>query len=229
MKNIICISLWSALAASPAFAQQDPPVPVGTLDVNIAMVRQGVAPRLTWDIEFPSTVEDVIDIDDDDEEITAKTRLRVQVSVIGIGITDQRGREYPSKSYLHFSSAGWKHIFTGRGSQVNPFTYYIDRIVEQGEVIRFAAKLDMSGYPYYYNESANVKVLKNGDLPPGNAAGYSHQTSVADYLGPYVQDGRLSLGPLDIIYAAELTHSDQSHYGFDLQDTIVLVRFTPVE
>ena len=217
MKIIICISLWSLFAVTPAFSEQDPPIPVGTLSVNLGMVRQGVKPDLGWNIEYPATIPDIIIIDPEEEEITTKTRLRVQVSVIGVGITDQSGREYPSKSWLHFSSVGWQHIFTGKGSQVNPFSYYIDRIVEQGEVIRFASKLDMNGYNYYYNESSNVKVLLNGDLPPGNAAGYSHQTSVADYLGPYVQDGKLALGPMDIIYAAELTHSNQSHWSYMFQ------------
>ena len=39
------------------------------------------------------------------------------------------------------------------------------------------------------------------------------------------KNGKLALGPLDVIYAAELTHSNSNHYGFDLQDTIILVRF----
>lgn len=229
MKTITLVVAGALVAAGQALSQStDPAIPVGTLNVNIAMVRQGVAPNLDWAIEYPNEIDDVIEIDEEEEEITTKTKLRVQVSVIGVGITDQSGREYPAKSYLHYSSYGWKHIFTGKGSQVNPTRYYDDRIVNPGEKIRFAAKLDMNGYNYYYNESRNVKVLKNGDLPPGNAAGYSHQTSAAEFLRPYIKNGVLALGPLDIIYAAELTHSNPGHYGFDLQDTIILVRFTKV-
>lgn len=228
MKTITLIAAGALLATGQAFSQTDPAVPVGTLNVNMGMVRQGVAPNLDWNIEYPSTVTEVITIDPPTEEIITKTRLRVQVYVIGVGITDQYGRQYPAKSYLHYSSYGWKHIFTGRGYQVDPTRFYDDRIVNAGEKIRFAAKLDMSGYSYYYNDSINVRVLKNGDLPPNNAAGYSHQTSAAEYLRPYIRNGRLALGPLDIIYAAELTHSNPNHYGFDLQDTIILVRFTKV-
>jgi len=229
MKTIKLIGFWGLLSTAVIFAQQDPPIPVGSLSVNIGMVRDGVAPLLSWNIEYPSTVEDVIDIDPDDEEITTKTRLRVQVCVVGVGLTDQSGREYSAKSYLHFSSFGWNHIFTGKGSQVNPFTYYIDRVVEQGEVIRFAAKVDLSGYNYFYNESSNITVLKNGDYPPGMSAGYNSQTSIADYLEPYIQNGKIAIGPMDVIYASELTHTNPSHSGYDMQDTVVLVRFTRVE
>jgi len=228
MKNIILTIIGCLLLPYQAYSQStDPAIPVGTLNVNMGMVRQGVAPTLGWSIEYPNEIDDIIDIDPNDE-IETKTRLRVQVSVIGVGITDQYGREYPARSYIHYSSQGWKHVFTGTGSQVDPTHFYDDRIVEAGETLRFAAKLYMGGYNYFYNESNNVKVLKNGDLPPNNAAGYSHQTSAAEFLRPYVKNGKLALGPLDVIYAAELTHSNSNHYGFDLQDTIILVRFTKV-
>lgn len=206
---------------------EDPLVPVGTLNVNQNTVREGVSPQLSWEIDYPSAVTTVIDIEPDDDIVT-KCKLRVQVYVIGVGITDQSGREYPAKSYIHYSSSGWQHIYTGVGSDVNPTRIYDDRIVNAGERIRFCAKLNQSGYDYYYNPSDNIEVLMDGDSPPNNAAGYQHQTSASEYMRPYIKNGKLALGPLDIIYAAELTHSDPNHYGFDLQDTIILVRFTKV-
>ncbi len=223
------LAVTLAITCTVTAEELDPPVPVGSLSVNQELVRQGAKPLLEWKIDFPADVEDVVDIEDDDDVVT-KTDLRVQVSVIGVGITDQNGREYPSSTYLNFSSFGWLHLFTGAGYQVNPRVNYIDRIVPEGERIRFSSRVQLRGYSYFSNESNNVVVLKNGDLPPGNAAGFAdHQTSVADYLGPYIKNGRLALGPLDIIYAAELTHTDPSNRGFDIQDTIVLVRFTPVK
>ncbi len=234
MKTITSITLCGILLTGYATAQHhssngasDPQVPVGTLDVNKHTVREGVKPELTWNIEYPSEVTTVVDIEDDDE-IVAKCRLRVQVYVIGVGITDRRGREYPARSYIHYSSHGWVHIYTGIGSNVNPTRVYDERIVERGERIRFRARYHWRNSPYYYNPSDNIRVLVNGDTPPNNAAGYSHQTSAAEYMQPYISNGRLALGPLDVIYAAELTHSDPNHWGFDLQDTIVLVRFSRV-
>lgn len=228
MKTLTSMTVTGLLLAGLA-GGEDPAVPVGTLNVNQLTVREGVSPKLTWNISYPSAVSTVVDIDDSTEEIVTKTKLRVQTYVIGVGITDGSGREYPARSYIHFSSTGWKHLFTGVGSAVQPDYLYDDRIVNVGEKIRFAAKLDLDGYGYHYNDSNNIRVLVHGDRPPSNSAGYDHQTSAEEYLRPYIKDGRLVLGPLDIIYAAELTHTDTSHYGFDLQDTIVLVRFTKVE
>ena len=225
MKSIHKTILLGVLLSTPSFAD-DAAVPVGSLSVNRNMVHQGVTPILTWNIVYPSGLDEIITIDPEDEEITTKTCLRVQVCMVGVGITDQRGTQYPAQSHLKFSSTGWQHIFTGKGRDVDPSRYYIDRVVSAGEKLSFKAKVDLNNYPFYSNNSRNVRVLKNGDLPPSAAAGYSHQTSAAEYLRPYIKDGKLSLGPLDVIYAAELTHSDPSHYGFDIQDSIVLVRFT---
>lgn len=227
MKSIITLFIAATAITNQAFSQQEPAIPVGTLNVNSHMVRQGIPPMLSWNIQYPMVVEDVVDIDADDE-ITTKARLRVQVSVIGVGITDRYGREYRSKSYIHYSSSGWKHVFSGTGSEVNPTQIVDDRIVPPGETLRFAAKLDMDGRSYFYNDSSNIRVLKNGDLPPTNTVAYGdHQTTAEAYLRPYISDGRLALGPLDVIYAAEVTHTNETSSGFDLQDTIVLVRFTP--
>ena len=228
MKIVISTCLLGALLAPFSIAQQEPPVPVGSLTANQDTLREGAIPEVSWNIEYPSTVDEVVEIDEDDE-ITARTRLRVQVSVIGIGITNQFGTEFPSRSFIRFSKSGWHHIFTGTGSQVNPTINYVDQIIDQGETIRFAARVNVSGFNFFFNDSDNIKVLRNGDLPPSVAAGFDIQTSVADYLGPYVKDGRLSLGPMDIIYAAELTHTNPEDSGYDVQDTIVLVRFTEVE
>ena len=192
------------------------------------MVRQGVAPELTWEIEYPTTVEEVIEVDEETEEITAKFRLRAQVSVIGVAFTNSNGyQELPVESYIHFSSAGWLKVFEGRGAQVNPLRTYIDRTVEEGEKLRFAARATFNNF-YYFNDGSNVRVLRNGDTPPGNT-GFSGQTSVEDFLAPYLKDGKISIGPMDVIYAAEIGTSNQSSSLFDLQDVVVLVRFSRVE
>ncbi|NWK54425.1 hypothetical protein HW115_02300 [Verrucomicrobiaceae bacterium N1E253] len=225
MKHSSIILLAIASLSTVALANQSP---TGQLTVDKSMVRKGGIPTLTWNIFHPiKQIEEVVDIDDNDE-ITAKKRLRVQVSVIGIGITDGRN-EYKSTSWLHFSSSGWKHVFEGYGSQVNTSQINIDRILEPGEKIKFAARYYWNSWqPYYYSNGDNVKALINGDQPPSKAGGYD-QSSLNDYLRPYVKDGKLNLGELDIIYAAELTHTDQRASGFDMQDTIILLRFSEVE
>lgn len=224
---IISLLVLSAHAYSTQSSEQTAAIPTGTIEINHDMVRQGVAPLLNWNITYPTAVNDIVDITPDDE-IDPKTTLRVKVSMIGVGITDQRGTEYEAKSYIKFGSSGWEHLFTGTGNQVYPDTLLIDRVVRPGEKLRFAAKVNLRGYNYYYNQSSNIKVLKNGDSPPSVAAGYDDQQSVADYLRPYVKDGKIALGPMDLIYVSELTHSDQQHSGYDMQDAIVLVQFDTI-
>lgn len=227
MKTISLILAGALTLTASVSADVAPSIPVGTLDVNQLMVRQGVAPTFNWSIQYPEKVTDVVDITPEDE-IIPKTKLRVKVSMIGVGITDQSGREYPAKAYMKFGSSKWDLIFSGAGSSVRPDKVIIDRIVQPGERLQYAAKVNWKGYGYYYNNSANIKVLKNGDTPPNVAAGYSHQTSVASYLRPYVKDGKIALGPMDVIYVSELTHSDSGHYGYDQQDSITLVRFEKI-
>ena len=202
-------------------------IPTGQLDVNLAMVRQGVAPSLTWDIKYPTEVVDIVEIPPTDE-IIPKTKLRVKISMVGVGITDQRGTQYAAKNHIKFGSGSWQTLFDGTGRDVKPNDILVDRIVEQGESIRFAARVNLSGYPYYYNQDSNITVLRDGDTPPSVAAGYDHQTPIASYLRPYVKQGKIALGPMDMIYVSELTHSNPSHSGYDMQDSIVLVQFEKI-
>jgi len=227
MKHTVMITMSFLALTSTAFSAEQS---TGTLSVDKNMVRQGGIPKLEWNISHPTTqIEDIITIDEEDDEITAKTKLRVQVFVIGVGITDG-SNEYKSTSWLNFSTVGWKHVFEGKGSQVNTSQIYIDRIVESGEKIKFAGRYYWNDWqPYYYSDGGNVKALVNGDTPPTTGVSYDDQSSLNDYLKPYVQDGKLKLGNFDVIYAAELTHTDQSQSGFDMQDTIILLRFSEVE
>ena len=227
MKPLTLLTAASALITLPTFAEEPDPVPTGELSINLTMVRQGVAPKLTWKIQYPTKVTDVVDIPPTDE-IIPKTKLRVKVSMVGVGLTDQSGAQYPAKSHIKFGSGGWQHLFTGRGRDVKPNELLVDRIVQPGESIKFAAKVNVSGYSYYYNQDSNITVLKNGDTPPNVAAGYNHQTPVASYLRPYIKDGKIAIGPMDVLYVSELTHSNQNHSGYDMQDSIVLVQFEKV-
>ena len=61
MKNIILTIIGSLLLPYQAYSQStDPAIPVGTLNVNMGMVRQGVAPTLGWSIEYPNEIDDII-------------------------------------------------------------------------------------------------------------------------------------------------------------------------
>lgn len=224
MKSLNIILMGTCVLTSPLVADPTPPAPIGSLGINLAMVRQGVAPKLTWKIEYPTNVEDVVEIPPDDK-IIPKTRLRVKISMVGVGLTDQTGKQYPAKNLIKFGNSSWQHLFTGKGNSVDPDRVLVNRIVEVGESIEFAAKVNVSNYQYYYNQDANITVLKNGDTPPQVAAGYDSQTDVATYLRPYIKNGKIALGPMDVLYVSELTHSKPGSNGYDMQDSIVLVQF----
>jgi len=227
MKTQTLLIAASVAFTASAFSDQAPAIPTGTLNVNQLMVRQGEAPALTWNIEYPTQVTDVIDITPEDE-IIPKTKLRIRVKMIGVGLTDQHGTQYPAKVYMKFGNASWNNIFTGSSADVQPNKKLVNKVVQPGTTFKFAAKVNWGSYDYYYNESPNIKILKNGDTPPSVAAGYSDQTSVAAYLRPYIKNGKIALGPMDIIYVSELTHSSTSHHGYDMQDAITLVTFEKV-
>ena len=65
MKTALALGAISALLFAPVFGQGaanhgDPYTPVGRLEVNRVHVRTGVKPQLTWQIEYPKTVRDIV-------------------------------------------------------------------------------------------------------------------------------------------------------------------------
>lgn len=232
MKSIAVFITTAPLTVGPLLAQSAAPaLPQGSLTVNTELIRAGVPPKIDWAITHPQEVTDVVEIDEQ-SVVTPTTRVRVKITMIGVGISDQRGNLYPATTYTKFGSS-WRHVFTGDGAEVRPNTVLVDQIVAAGTEIKFAARWQNpnSGTTsqWFYNDSVNVEVFKNGDTPPTYAAGYSHQTSAQDYMRPYMENGKIKLGPRDLIYTAELTHTDRNHFGFDMQDAVMLVNFEEVD
>lgn len=224
LKKITPFALSSALLATSAMGAQEPPIPVGKLTVDTDLIRSGGLPTLEWEVTHPRQLDKLIDISPEDE-ITAKTKLRVKVSVIGVGLTDQFGKEYKASSSIKFNGGSWVSIFKGVGSAVDPSVVHVEQEIEAGSTIEFAAKYDT----WQYNDDSTITILRDGDTPPSNVAGYADQASAEEFIQPYIENGKISLGPLDLIYIAELTHTNTSQSGYDMQDTIVLLRFEEIE
>ncbi|WP_018971008.1 hypothetical protein [Rubritalea marina] len=231
IKNIL-----PALAISPAISlsaqTQEPAIPIGKLHIQNEIVYVGDHSTLTWDITHPQTITDVIDIDDgggtSSEVVVVKKDLLVKVSMIGTGITDSSGKEYSSTSEIRFNGGPWEHIFTGPGAAVDVTEVLIERVAKPGTTIEFRSRY--IGYDQWrYQYSDEIEIFLDGDEPPKNPSSDTLATSAEEYMLPYTNDGKLTLGALDMIYAAELTHTDQSSRGYDMQDSIVLVRFTDLE
>jgi hypothetical protein len=55
------------------------------------------------------------------------------------------------------------------------------------------------------------------------------QPTVEDFIKPYLDsNGKIKIGPMDVIYLMELTHTNKYDAGFDLQDLCLLVTFRKV-
>ena len=224
--------LLPALAITPALSlsaqTQEPAIPIGKLHVQNDIVAVGDYPTLTWDTTHPQTITDIIEVGGPDEVVTVKKKLLVKVSMIGTGITDSSGREYNSTNEISFNGGAWEHVFTGPGAAVDVTEVLIEKVLEPGATIEFRSRY--TGYDKWrYQDSKEIQIFFDGDEPPKNPSSDSLATSAEEYMQAYTKDGKLSLGALDMIYAAELTHTDTSSRGYDMQDSIVLVRFTDLE
>ncbi|WP_018970401.1 hypothetical protein [Rubritalea marina] len=233
------------IASSVVLAQtQEPTIPIGKLHIGAEIVMVDDYPVLTWETTHPQTIHSVIAIGGStgsgegagdsgsagsaDDEIVTKRKLLVKVSMIGTGITDSGGNEYDSVSEICFNHGEWEHVFTGPGAAVDVTEVLVERVVEAGTSIEFRSRY--AGYKQWrYNDSPEVQIFVDGDEPPKNPSSDALATSAEEYMLPYTENGRLVLGALDLIYAAELTHTDTSSHGYDMQDAIVLVRFTDLE
>ena len=223
MKKLSTLAVITSLITTHAYSDGTQP-PTGSLSVNKNIVTQNEKPRLSWEIVHPTTLEDVIEVGEDDEVEVLK-KLKVDIYMVGTGVTSHQGsRQYTTISKVSFNHGAWQQIFKGKGKDVNPSEIQLTRILKKGDSIRFKAKYDT----WRNNESEEVIILTNGDAPPVGL-GQNGGVDLEDYLSPYVKNGKLDLGPLDFIYCAELTHTNQNSSGYDLQDSIVLVRFTEVD
>jgi len=230
-KSILCGAL-ALLSTGAIFAQSTVTIPTGSLEVDQNLVRRGTAPKVSWTISYPETIEDVIEIEPDDTIIPIRD-VRMKVRMIGVGLSN--GIVWSPAQVYMANSGNWSQVWWGLDSWINPNAVQMNKKVDMNERIEFAARFqDWALFskpfsPWYQNGNHRIKVLKNGDIPPTLAASYPQQTSVEDYLRPYLDgNNRLQLGPRDVIYVAELTSSTFGSRGFDQQDAIVLVTFEPI-
>lgn len=231
-----------AFAVCPQSARAtDPAVPVGNLDAFPTVVQTGTHPTLTWNIQYPSLVVDVIDILPPGT-IQATETLYMDVRIVGTGVTrayfDSRGRLTSTESVtaqarMRVNTGSWTTIFQGNLYDVNPNQIVHTRQVVNGTRINFGGRyLNSNGsWTTTYtseNSSTNVIALVDGDLVPNRVPDWGAPT-LESFLQPYMTaDNRVNIGPMDVIYVMELTHTNQNDSGFDLQDMVVLVTFRRV-
>jgi hypothetical protein len=167
--------------------------------------------------------------------ITLRENLICDIRILGAGVTTQN-----SNGSINFirtvgviaynGSSTWNTIFDGKNT---------DTIVQQQGIIKTVnATANQSfdfGGKYYWNNAWStlrnsksgvlVQALVNGDIPPSKIPDYN-APSLESFIRPYLDaSGRVKIGPMDVIIFMELTHTDESNVGYDLQDLVFLVTF----
>ncbi len=211
-----------------------PAMPSGWLTAFPTMVQTGTHPTLTWGINYPSIVEDYITIEQP-ATIEADEDIECEIRVLGAGVTvsrsGQSGYEFvPTEAWMNVDGDGWDRLFWGTNHNVNPNQVVESFTLKKNETLKFGGRYYYNGWgPWFHSDSGgdNVRTLVNGDFPPDNVPDYG-APSLESFLQPYLNpNGRVNIGPMDVIVFMELTHYDsqKSNPGYDLQDMVLLVTF----
>ncbi|HRQ87197.1 MAG TPA: hypothetical protein PLA50_00240 [Bacteroidia bacterium] len=240
--NTICFALAAALLLSigvhHAEAQsQSPLIPTGELSAFPTFVQTGTHPTLTWSVTLPQAVTDVVTITPPGE-LTPKQSMTMKVRVLGASVKrvwlNSRGQitswEWvPTEALLKYNSGSYTRIFYNTQDKVNPNTVVKTMTVAKNSSINFAGRYYVDGtWSTMYNSASGQQVyaLKDGDTPPTTTPLYQ-QPTIESFLLPYLDDqGKIDLGPRDVIYLMELTHTNRNDDGYDLQDLALLVTFS---
>jgi len=236
---LVAVALLSGLSVSSVLAQGNsgnttlPLVPSGWLSAYPTVVQTGAHPTLTWGINYPSVVKDYISITD---PATVKTKeiLDCEIRVLGAGVTAGNSSGYtfvPTRAELNYGGAGYTQIFYGTNLNVNPNTVVWSKTdIPKNKTFDFGGKYFYNNAwgPYFNSTSGstgNVRSLVAGDVPPSNIPQWN-APSLEQFLKPYLDpSGKVAIGPMDVIVFMELTHTNKSDPGYDLQDMVLLVTF----
>ncbi len=228
---LACADYCSAQAQSPL-------IPTGNLSAFPTIVQAGTHPTLTWDITLPESVVDIVTITPPGT-ITTKKQLTMNVRVLGASVKvvwlDSRGRvtrwEWaPTEAQMKVNNGSYSRIFYNTQDNVNANQIVKSQTLSANTTINFAGRyrFDGSWSTLYNSTNSNNQVvaLKDGDIPPTTTPLYQ-QPTLESFLIPYLDNqGKIKLGPRDVIYLMELTHTNKNDSGFDLQDLVLLVTFS---
>ncbi len=235
VKAVVLASCGLIAASQTLNAQANSPsIPVGWLNAFPTVVQTGTKPTLTWDISYPSVVKDFVDVIPP-STVTPKVDLDVEVRVLGNGVTvttNNNGFNFvPAEAVLSYKGGSYSRIFYGTNNNVNPNTVVWSKTrIRKNETLRFGGR-------YYYNNSwgtlfttsssynYNVRTLVSGDTPPNKVPEFGAPT-LESFIRPYLgSNGKVKIGPMDVIVFMELTHTNENDSGYDLQDMVLLVTF----
>lgn len=213
---------------------QEPLIPVGSLDAYPVLVQTGTHPTLTWDIQYPESIIDIITVPPNGP-VTPNVDLCMEVRVLGASYQigwDRRGRPVWGHVQAEVRGDGdssWTQFFYGTQDEVRPSYTYHTQAVRAGQPIDFRARCydgsQWRGWRMTGTGTPNVVALIDGDTPPTSVPAFQ-QGNIESFLEPYLDGGgKIQIGPKDIIFLIELGQTDTSAPGFDLQDLVIIATF----
>lgn len=228
---ILSLGLLAALQSVSATDR-----PLGEISANSQIVRAGEFPKLDWNIVYPG-INTMVDITPEGEVIP-KQDVTMQVRTLAADVQQRRTSSNGSVSFNYIwvtgygvvNNTNWQLLFNGTQPMVNPSEIVWSKDLEEGDEVRFAARANYSGGKWYYSAegSPNVILLKDGDIPPLYST-WSTQSTLGTHISAYLSDdGKVDIGPRDVIVVFELTHvmdPNSNSNGGDMQDMIFLLTF----
>jgi hypothetical protein len=213
----------------------NPSIPVGNITAFPLIVQPGTRPNLTWNISYPSVVEDFIDIEGPGTVVPTE-ELDVEVRVLGAGVTVSTNGSsnysfVPTEAQISYDGGAYTRVFYGTNNNVKPNKVVYSKTMPAGKKLRFGVRYYYNNKwgPYYNSQSGtlNVRTLTNGQTPPTTYPLHTAPT-LESFIKPYLDaQGKVKIGPMDVIVFMELTHTDaqNTNQGYDLQDMVLLATF----
>ena len=223
--GLLTLTLGLLVTSVPTLAQSD--VPHGTLSVDKTLERVGQRSNLSWNIELPSAIEEILTIEETGT-IVPKETLKMRVRVLGVAF--QSGRTLlPLDAYWSKNGSSWDNFFYGTSDDVRSSRILINKTVRKNDRIDFGARgwAGSSWYSFYHTrqDTNHVTVLSKGSTAPSFAPAYD-QESATSFLRPYINAaGKINIGDRDLIILWESSSASPGSSFFDMQDLVVLVSF----
>jgi len=212
----------------------DPLIPVGSVSAYPTIVQAGTHPVLTWGIDYPESVRDIVTISPDGT-ITPNEDMVLELTVLGASYqtgVDNHGDPIWGMVDAQVRADGattWTRYFYDTQDKVKPTKVVHTQTVRQARPIHIRGRCHNGSYwlPYRTSgtSSPNVVVLTDGETPPDTVPAFQ-QGEIESFLQPYIDSsGHIVIGPKDVIFLIELGQTNPNASGFDLQDLVVLATF----
>lgn len=208
----------------------DPYLPVGTMKVTPEVVQPGVQPEVTWGIEYPKSIPDLVHIDSNGGMTTLNDQSdKINIRVAGVSFASG-DTDLPVALWVRVDNGSWNLIFYGTESEVSGDVVF-SQTIHDGTRVDLAARGRTSdgGWSetqWTLSSSPNVEALVHGDELPSNSSDFSNG-QVEDFMSQYVDSTvtEVVAGPRDIIHVFEVGSSDPGDSYFDMQDIVVVTTF----